>query len=107
MCECAAKVIVCLMLALKRLGAVGDIQFAIKRMGENAVQHSLLVLAGDTLFYADFQLQDVLKRYSDGLNLVQSTARGDDTPFGLVLTYELADHDEVSKRGDRLRLIVR
>jgi len=84
-----------------RLGAVGDIQFAIKQMGANAMQDALLVLAGDTLFFADFQLGDVLKRFNDGLDKIKSngTTGDEEIPFGLVLTYQLADHNEVSKRG--------
>ncbi len=67
-----------------RRGAIADIEFVIK---QKDVHEDLLVVAGDTLFFEDFKLRDVLERFKK--------QEGDN----LITYYELSDHKEVSKRG--------
>ena len=86
---------------------MGDIQFALRRATECGIDvDSLLIAAGDTLFRADFDLARVTTRFAELVALHSGSSSSSSTaPFGLVLTYELSDHNEVSKRGRSRRCV--
>ena len=46
-----------------RLGAVADIRFVIET--QNYQNENILVIAGDTLFYPDFSLQNFIQKFKD------------------------------------------
>ncbi|CAN2391875.1 Nucleotidyl transferase [Pristimantis euphronides] len=71
----------------ERLGAVSCLQLIIETF---RIDDSLIVIGGDTLFYEDFHLQDVVKKYE---LLYQSNSQAN-----LVLSYICKD-DETKKYG--------
>lgn len=71
----------------ERLGAVSCLQLVIEKF---RIDDSLIVIGGDTLFYEDFHLQDVLKKY-EVLYL-------DNNQANLVLSYICKD-EETKKYG--------
>ncbi len=48
---------------MDRLGAVADIQFVIEF--QNYQKENILIIAGDTLFYPDFSLQNFIQKFQD------------------------------------------
>ncbi|XP_077131694.1 glucose-1-phosphate adenylyltransferase-like isoform X1 [Ranitomeya variabilis] len=71
----------------ERLGAVSCLQLIIETFN---IEESIIVIGGDTLFYEDFHLQDVLKKY-EVLYL-------DNNEANLVLSYICKD-EETKKYG--------
>ncbi|XP_044160200.1 glucose-1-phosphate thymidylyltransferase-like isoform X2 [Bufo gargarizans] len=65
-----------------RLGAVSCLQLIIETF---QIDDSIIVIGGDTLFYEDFHLQDVLKRYE--------VLHKDNKHANLVLSYICKDED--------------
>ncbi|XP_077131699.1 glucose-1-phosphate adenylyltransferase-like isoform X3 [Ranitomeya variabilis] len=72
---------------VERLGAVSCLQLIIETFN---IEESIIVIGGDTLFYEDFHLQDVLKKY-EVLYL-------DNNEANLVLSYICKD-EETKKYG--------
>ena len=62
-----------------RLGAVADIKLALDRIGSPG--EDIIVIGGDTLFYEDFNIGDLLKYY-------QRKKAEDENIGGVVLSYE-------------------
>lgn len=72
-----------------RLGAVGDIALCLQeKLPSIQALHGMLIIAGDTLFYEDFKLNDFLDRLTEG----HSNDSG-------VLYYDIKDGNETLKRG--------
>ncbi|XP_056391643.1 uncharacterized protein LOC130284828 isoform X2 [Hyla sarda] len=71
----------------ERLGAVSCLQLIIEKF---RIEDDIIVIGGDTLFYEDFHLQDVLKKYKA---LYQ-----DNNQANLVLSYICKD-EETTKYG--------
>lgn len=72
-----------------RLGGVADMLLAIQSC---QISKNLIVIAGDTLFFPSFSLRAYLDRFRE----LSPTQSG---PYGVVCSYPLSDHNEVSKRG--------
>ncbi|XP_056391644.1 uncharacterized protein LOC130284828 isoform X3 [Hyla sarda] len=72
---------------VERLGAVSCLQLIIEKF---RIEDDIIVIGGDTLFYEDFHLQDVLKKYKA---LYQ-----DNNQANLVLSYICKD-EETTKYG--------
>jgi glucose-1-phosphate thymidylyltransferase len=71
-----------------RLGAVGDIALCLQTCQAKLVDSAgVLVIAGDTLFYEDFQISTFLERLTN-----------DDSSSGIVY-YNIKDEAETTKRG--------
>ena len=71
-----------------RRGAIGTLQFF---LNEKHITGDILVVAGDTLFSRDFQIDSILDRFFALTSEFEAVA--------LILYYELKDHAEVQKRG--------
>ncbi|XP_072274923.1 glucose-1-phosphate thymidylyltransferase-like [Pyxicephalus adspersus] len=71
----------------KRLGAVSCIQLVIERF---RIDDHIVVIGGDTLFYEDFHLQDVLEKYE--------TLHEGNNQANLVLSYNCKE-EETRKYG--------
>ncbi|XP_040297917.1 uncharacterized protein LOC121009055 isoform X3 [Bufo bufo] len=67
---------------INRLGAVSCLQLIIETF---QIDDSIIVIGGDTLFYEDFHLQDVFKRYE--------VLHKDNKQANLVLSYICKDED--------------
>jgi len=66
-----------------RLGAIADIALTIK---QKEIDDDLLIVAGDTLFYPDFKLEEVITQFYQ----LQGS---------LITCYHLTDDQETMKRG--------
>jgi len=69
----------------ERLGAVADLELVVE---EKKIKSDFLVIAGDTLFYSEFNLRSFINTF---LKL--------QSPSNLICYYTLKNHAEVAKRG--------
>ncbi|XP_062503691.1 uncharacterized protein LOC134180533 [Corticium candelabrum] len=72
-----------------RLGAIGDIHFAIQ---EQTINDDLVIVGGDTLFFEDFDLRDLIEKF-------EVRKREDSGSFGGVVLRYVCSDDETTRRG--------